>query len=124
MDTREIAAEYRLSHWSQIIRDRHNSGESIRAWCRKNGIVEKTYYYWQRKLRETACRTLMDKPSSEAFGSDKALAPSGWAICKTAPDKSEEKILPIEIGRCRVLAGPDVDPEQLSRICKVLMSLC
>lgn len=28
------------------------SGLSNREFCRQRGIVEKTFYYWQRKLRE------------------------------------------------------------------------
>ena len=23
---------------------------TVRAWCRENGLSEKTYYYWQRRL--------------------------------------------------------------------------
>ena len=51
MITRKAEKEYRLSKWSGIIQERYNSGESVRSWCRKNGIVEKTYYHWQRKCR-------------------------------------------------------------------------
>jgi hypothetical protein len=31
MNTREVAAEYRLSHWAQIMRERKESGLSIKA---------------------------------------------------------------------------------------------
>ena len=27
-----------------------SSGMTVRAWCRENGLSEKTYYYWQRRL--------------------------------------------------------------------------
>ncbi|MCK9478690.1 MAG: hypothetical protein M0R40_04210 [Firmicutes bacterium] len=33
VDTREIAAEYRLSHWAQIMQERIESGLSIRAFA-------------------------------------------------------------------------------------------
>ena len=26
---------------------------TVRAWCRENGLSEKTYYYWQRRLFQT-----------------------------------------------------------------------
>jgi len=58
MDTRDIAAEYRLAHWAQIMRNRIDSGLSIRAFCENAGIRENTYFYWQKKLRETACEEL------------------------------------------------------------------
>ena len=55
MNTREIAAEYRLSHWAQVMRERSESGLSIKAFCENAGFHENIYYYWQRKLRESAC---------------------------------------------------------------------
>ncbi|WP_337999084.1 IS66 family insertion sequence element accessory protein TnpA, partial [Desulforamulus hydrothermalis] len=58
MNTREIAAEYRLAHWAQIVRRKNESGLSIKAFCASEGFRENTYYYWQRKLREAACEQL------------------------------------------------------------------
>lgn len=58
MDTRQIAHEMRLEHWEKVLRERKGSGLSIRRWCRDNGVCEKTYYYWQRKLREKVCDQL------------------------------------------------------------------
>ena len=58
MNTRYIAAEYRLSHWEQIIRKRNESGLSISAFCENFGIHTNTYFYWQKKLHEAACDQL------------------------------------------------------------------
>jgi transposase-like protein len=58
MDTRKIAVEYRMSHWAQIIQNRIKSGLSIKAFCENAEFHENIYYYWQRKLRETACEEL------------------------------------------------------------------
>lgn len=30
-----------------------DSGMTVRAWCQENGLSEKTYYYWQRRLFQT-----------------------------------------------------------------------
>ena len=84
MNTREIAEEYRLSHWSQIMQERSQSGMSIRAYCKSGGIHENVYYYWQKRLREAACEQLntpgfaevrlaTTEPSSKPMG----MAPSG-----------------------------------------------
>lgn len=51
---KEIAKGIRLAGWADVMRARKQSGLSIRGWCRENGVKEKTYYYWQRKLREEA----------------------------------------------------------------------
>ena len=58
MDTRKIASELRLSQWAGILRERKESGLSVQRWCLENDVQEKTYYYWQRKLRENVCDKL------------------------------------------------------------------
>lgn len=70
MDTRQIAHELRLEHWEKVLRERKASGLSIRRWCRDNGVNEKTYYYWQRKLREKVCEQLavsQEEPQTPAI---------------------------------------------------------
>jgi len=58
MNAREATAEYRLCHWSQIIREQKESGLSITAFCKQAGFHENRYYYWQKKLREAAIEQL------------------------------------------------------------------
>jgi len=58
VNTREIAQEYRLTHWAGIVRERTESGLNIKAYCRQIGISTNTYHYWQKKLRESACEQL------------------------------------------------------------------
>jgi putative transposase len=123
MNTREIVEEYRLSHWAQIMHDRVSSGMSIRSYCKLAGFHENVYYYWQRKLRKAALQDLSPKPLQEAGISEKALMPSGWAICKTAAP-TEKKALVVEIGECRVHVESNFEPELFMNICLVLKSIC
>lgn len=58
MNTREVARQYRLSQWAQRLRDQKASGLSITAWCEVNGVSRNTYFYWQKRLRESACEEL------------------------------------------------------------------
>ena len=58
MNTRGIAREYRLSHWAAIIRERQESGLSVKAFCERAGFHANNYFYWQKKLREAACEGL------------------------------------------------------------------
>ena len=58
INTREIAEEYRLSHWTGIMSEQQASGLSKKAYCASIGIHENIFYYWQRKLREVACTEL------------------------------------------------------------------
>lgn len=53
-DVLAVRDEYRLREWAQIHRRCRESGLSNREFCRQNGISEKTFYYWLKKLREAA----------------------------------------------------------------------
>ena len=46
----------RMNEWRQLIHERQQSGQSVRAWCLQNGIRENSYYYWLRIIREEALR--------------------------------------------------------------------
>ena len=46
----------RMNEWRQLIAERQQSGQSVRAWCLQNGIRENSYYYWLRIIREEALR--------------------------------------------------------------------
>ena len=43
-----------METWRQIIQDCQKSGLSNKAYCQQQGISEKTYDYWLRKLRTAA----------------------------------------------------------------------
>lgn len=58
VNTREIAEEYRLTHWAQVMQERTQSGLSIKAYCKQIGICANTYFYWQRRVRAAAANEL------------------------------------------------------------------
>ena len=45
-----LSKQERLDTWTTRIMECRNSGMSVRSWCQENGLNEKTYYYWQRRL--------------------------------------------------------------------------
>ena len=66
----QVRNEYRKQQWAQIIRECQNSGVSNKEYCRQQGISEKTYYYWLRKLRSEAAEGIpqiveVEPPDSE-----------------------------------------------------------
>jgi len=112
--TKEIAKEYRLSHWAQIMEDRTQSGQSIKAYCRQIGISTNTYFYWQNKLRKAAV---------EQITTSQELVPAGWASV-TEASQNVESHMSIEINGCKVTIDKNTDPELLEKTCRLLMSLC
>jgi len=121
INTRHIAAELRLSHWAAIMREQQESGLSKNVFCKQNGIIHNTFYYWQKKLREAACEQILANSRPEP---ENSTVPAGWAVCEVSSKPSAEEVLPIEINGCRILVSAGTDPELLAKTCKVLMSLC
>lgn len=44
----EVIAE----RWAALIRERTDSGMTIKEWCQERNIKESQYYYWLRTLRK------------------------------------------------------------------------
>ena len=123
MNTRKIAAEYRLSHWAKIMQERKESGLNITEYCKTAGMHTNTYFYWQKKLREAACTEFLQLPTTRT-GNTKENVPQGWAICEIAPPEQKGNAINIEIGKSRLSITSDVDMGLLTKICRVLVELC
>lgn len=52
----KITHEVRLANWKQIILQCSSrpEGQTVKQWLTENGLKEKSYYYWQRKIRKEA----------------------------------------------------------------------
>ena len=49
----EIKTTVSMEQWQQRIMDCQQSGMSIKAWCRENGVATSSYYHYLRKIRES-----------------------------------------------------------------------
>lgn len=68
MSTKEVTRAYRLSQWTDIIRRCRTSGLSVTVWCDENNVSIKSYYYWLKIVRSTACESLpVANPISPKF---------------------------------------------------------
>ena len=50
-----IKNEVRLKQWTEMVRQRNESGLNVSQWCRQNGINQKTYYYRLNRVRKALC---------------------------------------------------------------------
>lgn len=64
MSTRKVTRQYRLSRWAPIIKECKSSGMTVKAWCAQNNVNEKQFYYWQRRIREKLCSTVIENKVS------------------------------------------------------------
>jgi hypothetical protein len=120
MNTREASKRYRLSQWGQIFTER-TSGETIDKFCERKEISKSQYFYWQRKLRKTACSELV---SLQNESGEKPLVPSGWAVCEPMATGQKDDAAIIEIGKFSVRVTAGTTPGLLTKTCKVLVELC
>ena len=50
----KITHKVRCEQWTSIIKECLASGMPKTTWCREHGISDKSFFYWQRILREEA----------------------------------------------------------------------
>jgi hypothetical protein len=70
-DVLAVRDAYRAQQWEMVVQECAASGLSNREFCRQRGILEKSFYYWQRKLRQqivesTAPQLVPLEPVSES----------------------------------------------------------
>ena len=128
MNTKAIAKELRMSHWAGIMRERTESGLSVKAFCERAGFHENVYFYWQRKLREAACANLLN---AQAEGTQIYSGSAAFTEV-TLPSK---KLLPLPempgIGEVRIeaagimiCADSDYPPANLAELVRGLTGPC
>lgn len=126
MDSREMTHEVRLRHWAEVLREQKASGQGVNAWCETHGIARQRFFYWQRKLRETASAlAAQEMPGVQA--------PQGWALCAATAEQASPETLPssalpeqvcIEINGMRILAGREYPSDKLARLLRELVIPC
>lgn len=68
--------QIRCEQWSRIITDCLSSGQPKKTWCQENGVSEKSFYYWQRILRNEAYIEMkqLPAPTQVALSSEPPVA--------------------------------------------------
>lgn len=93
-DVLQVRNEYRFQQWTQIIQQCQSSGLTNKEFCAQNGISEKTYDYWFKKIRTALAEKevphlvrLDDMPADEVddmihirFRSANLLLPAGTNV--------------------------------------------
>ena len=135
------AAAIRFANWEQLIVAANSSGLRKREWCLQNGISEKSFYYWQRKVREKAIDTMKAlKPDGEllsaAIQQDQAIALSRTessfvelsfqketpsipaAPCEPASNNHPELML--QVGDFQLFINGNIQEQTLATVLKVM----
>lgn len=87
----KITHKVRCEQWTKIIKECLASGMNKTAWCREHGISDKSFFYWQRRLREEAYISIISSYSS--FPSSIQVNTTGIIAFPALPEESIFNIL-------------------------------
>ena len=86
-----ITHKVRCEQWIKLIEECLASGMNKTAWCREHGISSKSFFYWQRRLREEAYISTIESSSRPAVKSaDIPSEPSIDFVEVRLPDQTTE----------------------------------
>ncbi len=89
----KITHEIRLSNWKEVIEQcsLRPEGQTVKQWLADNGINEKTYYYWQRRIRKEVFGQInlpqpvkSQEPASVSFAAIPVISEQGESALKTS----------------------------------------
>ena len=63
----DLKHEVIVERWAALIKERMNSGMTIREWCHERNIKESQYYYWLKILRRDEAGTAEAKQPESPF---------------------------------------------------------
>lgn len=139
MNARRLVSQIRLNEWSEQVKERIASGQTVKSFCEEHSIHQSTYYHRQKRVREAAIAAIArDQMQNGASNSSMQTGlsipsiqnypsiPQGWTELSEVRSKSKdsEEYLMIEIGEFKVKVTHNTNPELLSKTCRMLVQLC
>ena len=87
-----IKNEVRLKQWTEMVRQRNESGLNVSQWCDQNGVNVKTYYYRLKQVTFISRRYSANVFSVFSMSSVESKNASTITGSKALPDSS--RIMP------------------------------
>ena len=104
-DVLAVRDEYRIQQWAVLIQECSASGLTNKEFCRQRGISEKSFYYWQRKLRQQ----IMEATSPQ--------------LVQLEPQPETEDLLQIQYRGAELRLPGGVDLEAVAALLRSIQSL-
>jgi transposase-like protein len=84
-----------IQEWAAQIRERIQSGQSVKTWCAAHGIKEKTYYYRLKRVREE----MLEATQNEMTHHQSMLAVPEKTVFTAVPVPQNKKVeIAVQIG--------------------------
>lgn len=127
MNVRAATQEIRQKQWASVIKDRIQSGMTVNAYCKANGITRDAYFYWLRKIKQAA---LEEGHPARAGEYEKAEAEAGSGFVELIPEKHTSEVprevmtaegrIIIKIGEISVQVEGDTSPAFLRTVLRAV----
>ena len=108
----QVKRQESLKKWLEIIKDQRASGLSALAYCKREGIANTTFYYWQNQIQKLliqqheqqekakalpAVKPTSKKPVANAKEAGVQFAPLSSASSTKAPSSLELRCGPVRL---------------------------
>ena len=127
---RKIRQKVSLEEWQDRIYARQSSGLTVAAWCKANDVSEFSYYYWLRKLRESALKTEDAStathlvPAFCELEEVRDLLPKIEPKEEVAPSSTSHLLVSLKLPSLSLEVAGGVSPQEVKVALAVLKSLC
>lgn len=71
----ELKHEVIAERWAVLIKERTDSGMTIKEWCHERNIKESQYYYWLKMLRRSEAEGMQKNTTAPHFVELPAICP-------------------------------------------------
>lgn len=117
-----ITHEMRLNNWTEICKQcqARPTGMTVESWCKENNIKIKTYYYWQRKVRQEVYKQMKDNLPALSEPQPVAFAELPYRVTTTSATESYKPDAVIKKGSLSIEISNSVSDELLSRLLGVM----
>ena len=122
----QVKRQESLKKWLEIIKNQRASGLSALAYCKREGIANTTFYYWQNQIQKLliqqheqqektkalpAVKPASKKPVSNAKKADVQFAPLPSASSTKDPSSLELRCGPVQLTISPSKLGHQIHPD-------------
>jgi transposase-like protein len=100
----------RQTYWEEAMRRWKESGHSVRAFCRNEGVRESAFYFWRRELAQRSHRTeaangsrLQASPVTTASHSSERASPRHSSVPSFLPVRVVEDVAAEAAGSVEII---------------------
>jgi len=122
--TQEVKNHYSFQKWTSIIQERNISELSTKQWCNQNGILEGSYYYWLKRIREKSLKELpVPVPKPETKAQEVSVEHAVFARVPT-PVKQVSADVMISLNGMEIGLNSTATPELIQSVLLAVKQLC